>query len=308
MAIDNAFPTAATALTTMAQWEALYVGGLGGASGVVAGKGGELAPSINSGARTVSIATGSALVRGFYTNNPAATATAVPTASAGDRVDRLVLRLDRTAVTAPNWIKLVIIQGTSGSTTPPAVQASDTGSWDLQICRWTTKADGTLTGLVDERVELGGSFVVFKSTLRPSASPPRLGLESDTQRLLYADGSAWNPIVYDSGWVTVTPTGHWGVGGFTPQVRRRDQTCYLRGSMARTVDILHAGDVNSPMGTLSADFYPLGTHNWGSLTSTPSAGPVRLQVGTAGQLALVDLGTDIPKDRVVYLDTTWLKG
>jgi len=219
MTFDEAMPTPdGNTIATMSDWESYWVGGLGGAAGVVAGRGGELSPSINSGARTVSAASGGALVRGFYVNNPATTTMAVPTQSAGDRVDRLALRLDRTASVAADWLKPIILQGTSGSATPPALAATDNASWDLPIARWTTKADTTLTGLVDERLALGGSFMVFKSANRPSASPPRLGYETDTGRLLLANGSAWAAVIDDTGWVNVPVVGNWAAGGFTPKI------------------------------------------------------------------------------------------
>jgi hypothetical protein len=304
MAWDDAYPTAASTLSTMAQWEAFWVGGLGGAAGVIAGNGAELSPSINSGARTVSVGTGAALVRGFYSNNPATYTASVPAQSAADRVDRLALRLDRTAVTAPTWVQPTIIQGTSGSATPPTLQTSTTGSWDLPLCRWTTKADGTLTGLVDERVSLGGSFVLINSGSRPSASPPRLGWETDTGRLMYADGSTWSPVDYDSGWIDLTIIGHWTAGGYKPQIRRSGSVVYVRGSIQRTIDTLQSTVDNSPIAQLTTDFYPAGAHNY--TQSTSAAGLVRLQVSYQGALAVTDSNADIPVGRVIYLDTTYM--
>lgn len=303
MAFDNAYPTSSSTLSTMTQWEAFWVGGLGGAAGVIAGTGSELIPSINSSARSVSLGSGAALVRGFYSNNPSTYTATVPTQSAGDRVDRMVLRLDRTAMTAPNWIKPTIIQGTSGSSSPPAVQSGSTGSWDLLICRWTTKADGTLTGLVDERSKLGGSFVAFTSTGRPAASPPRLGWETDTSRLLLADGTSWSAVFTDSDWFDVPVTGHWQAGSYAPQVRRRDQVICLRGSVTRTVDTLQSTVVNSQIAALTSDFFPQGTHNFTTLTSAVS--PARLQISPSGVLAIVDLAADLTVGRSVYLDTTY---
>jgi hypothetical protein len=208
VAFDPPMPTPdGNTVNTMPLWEAYWVGVGGGAIGVMAGKAGELAPSINSGARTVSLATGAAFVRGFYIVNPSSTYTAsVPAASAADRVDRLVLRLDRTASVAANWLKPVIVQGTSGSATPPAIQSSDTGSYDLPLARWTTKADGTLAGLVDERQLSGGQFLGFRSNARPAASPLRQGYEFDTGKPMYSDGSQWNYYDSDTGWLPLTIT------------------------------------------------------------------------------------------------------
>lgn len=309
MAYDEPMPTPdGNTVSTMPTWEAYWVGGLGGAAGVMAGKAGELAPSINSGARTVSTATGAAFVRGFYIANPTTTYTAsVPAASVADRVDRLVLRLDRTASVAADWLKPIIIQGTSGSATPPAIQSTDAGSWDLTIARWTTKADGTLTGLVDERCMSGGQFLTFMSTARPPASPPRQGLERDTKKPVYSDGSAWNYYESDTGYSNLLISGYWQVGGFQPQIRLRNGWVYLRGSIVRTTNTLPSTDTNSPIGTISTPYLPAGTHNWGQLTS--AMGHVRLQVDYAtGALAIVDLSSDITVGRAVYLDTAWIAG
>lgn len=307
MAFDEAMPTPdGNQVDTMTSWEAYWVGGLGGAAGVIAGKGGELAPSINSGARTVSAASGAALVRGFYVGNPSTYTASVPAHSVADRVDRLVLRLDRTAVTAADWLKPIIVQGTSGSASPPALLATDAGSWDLPVARWTTKADNSLTGFVDERQSLGGSFMVFRSTQRPAVSPPRLGYETDTGRLLFANGSSWAAVVDDSGWVNVTPIGNWAVGGYLPQVRRVGSVVFLRGSMVRTTNTLQSTDTNSPLANIDTQFRPAGTHNYSTVTSTVS--PIRIQMTNAGSLAIVDLAADAPVGRAIYLDTTWLVG
>jgi hypothetical protein len=307
VAFDEPMPTPdGNTVATMTDWEAYWVGGLGGASGVMAGTLGELAPSINSGARTVSTATGSAFVRGFYISNPSATYTvSVPAQSAADRVDRLVLRLDRTASTAANWLKPVIVQGSSGSLTPPAIQTSTTGSWDLPVARWTTKADGTLASLVDERYLSGGQFLVFRSTARPAASPPRQGLEADTGKPVFSDGSAWRYYESDTGYSNLTISGNWAAGSFTPQIRLRNGWVYLRGSINRTVNTLQSTDTNSPIGTIPSGYRPAGSHNWASVTS--AMGHVRLQVDfSTGALAIVDLSADITVGRVVYLDTAWI--
>jgi hypothetical protein len=307
MAFDESMPTPdGNQVATMTDWEAYWVGGLGGAAGVIAGKGGELAASINSGARTVSAASGAAMVRGFYVNNPSTYTASVPAHSVADRVDRLVLRLDRTASVAADWLKPVILQGTSGSASPPALAATDAGSWDLPVARWTTKADGSLTGFADERQSLGGSFMVFKSTQRPAASPPRLGYETDTGRLLFANGSAWSAVTDDTGFITVKPIGNWTVGGYQPQIRRVGSVVYLRGSMARTTNTLQSTDTNSPLATIDTQFRPVGTHNYSTVTSTAS--PVRIQMNLDGSLALVDLVADIPVGRAIYIDTMWMVG
>ena len=302
MALDNAYPTAATALTTMTQWEAFFVG-MGVGTGIVAGLNGELAPSINSGARTVSIGTGAAVERGFYVNNAATTTLNVPAQSAGNRVDRLVLRLDRTAVTAAAWVTAVIIQGTSGSTTPPAVQATTNASWDLTVCRWTTNSNGTLSGLVDERYFLGGGYTEFSSTARPSASPPRIGRERDTGRLLVANGSTWTAVLPDSGVVNVAAVAHWDEGAFVPRVRKIGSICYLKGDVVRKDSKLAASDDDSGCLQLPAGYYPSESHNWVGFSGGTAC---RMKLDTDGLVHVMEHPSDINVGSAVYLDTVYM--
>lgn len=300
MAFDEPMPTPdGNTVGTMPLWEGYWVAGLGGASYVQAGKAGELAPSINSGARTVSVATGVAFVRGFYVANPTSTYTAsVPAASAADRVDRLVLRLDRTASVAANWLKPVIVQGTSGSLTPPALQSSETASWDLPIARWTTKADGTLTNLVDERYLAGGAFLVFKSTARPSASPPRQGLELDTGKPMYADGSQWRYYDADTGWVDLTLGNTAWKEQQACQARIRNGVVFLRFAVQRQTNTFTKSDPDgSVLLTLAAQFRP-ATNQYDTCSFSGGIGTARVDLNAStGVLSLQHNTADVASGR-----------
>lgn len=210
---DEAYPLpGVTTMSTLAEWEAFFTPL--GLDGVIRGTGNELVGSLNSGARTAVVGTGAANIRGFHKPVTSATSTAIPAASAQNRVDRLVLRLDRTASAAANFIKPAVITGTSGSTTPPALQATTSGLWDLPICRWTSASNGALSGLTDERYWADGSF---NSTSRPPAAPARFGIELDTgPRTMWANGTTWSPITLaDTGelGLTVGYTSAWSTNG-----------------------------------------------------------------------------------------------
>lgn len=253
MAYNEPMPTPGpdgNTVSAMSDWEAYFVTGLGGASYVMPGRGGELVPSINSAARTVSTATGAAFVRGFLVTNTAGIWTAtVPTQSAADRVDRLVLRLDRSASTKANWLKPVILPGSSGSASPPALQASDTGLYDLPVARWTTKANGTLTGLVDERYRSAGGPLDFNSFARPPASPPRMGLERDTGIWRYSNGSAWLSFDSDTGWTEMTLNNtSWKNNGTEKQLARiRNGVVYLRVNITRQTSTFTKSDADGSL-------------------------------------------------------------
>lgn len=207
MALDLPYPTPDTLLSTMAQWEGFYIG-MGGASGITPGIGSEFAPSLDSAGRNAVIGSGAALLRGFRVSGSSSTGTAIPAASSQNRIDRLVLRLNRAATTAADWIKPVVIPGSpSASPQPPAVSQSATGLWDLTIARWTSASTGALSGLVDERYLMAGSPLSFSSKARPSASPRRLGIESDTGLPAWSDGSIWrNDFFTDTGDLTLPVT------------------------------------------------------------------------------------------------------
>jgi len=78
--------------------------------------------------------------------------TPIPVASAQNRIDRLVLRLNRGASTSPTVVQPVVITGTpSGSPIEPPLVQTPTGLYDIPVCSWTSTSAGALTGLVDER-------------------------------------------------------------------------------------------------------------------------------------------------------------
>lgn len=311
MALDDAFPsgtTPPTQLTTATQWESFFVAGLGGATGVAQGVGGTFAGSLNSGTRSAVLATGAAMVRGFYVNGGSASSTAIPAASGQNRIDRLVLRLDRTASAAGNWILPVVIEGTAGASPQvPALATSPTGSYDTPICHWTSGSDGSLGTLVDDRVFLGGQLLAFESTSRPAASVIGLGIETDTGRILRADGSAWSVAIDDSGWVNVPLLGHWGVGGFTPQVRRVNGVCYFRGSVVRTTDVLPVTNTDNNLAAMPTGYVPAGTHNYVAMSSATALIRIQIQPGS-GAVAIVDQSASVGIGSAVYLDTVYMVG
>jgi len=311
VALDNAFPsgtTPPTQLSTATQWEAYFVAGMGGATGVAQGVGSGFAGSLNSGTRSAVVSSGAAVVRGFYVHGGSSVSTAIPAASGQNRIDRLVLRLDRTASAAGNWILPFVIEGTPGSNPQlPALAVSPTGSWDTPICHWTSGSNGSLSALVDDRVFMGQQTLAFPSTSRPPASMIGLGIETDTGRILQSDGTAWSVVIDDTGWVTVPLLGHWAVGGFTPQVRRINNVCYFRGSVVRTTDVLPASNTDNNVAAMPAGFIPAGTHNWSAMTSATAYLRLQLQQGS-GAVAVVDQSATVGIGSAVYLDTAYMVG
>lgn len=304
VAIDDAYPTSASTLSTMAQWEGFFTGF--SADGVIPGVLNEMVPSLNAGARTAVLGTGAAQIRGFHVDNPSSTATSIPTADAQNRIDRLVLRLDRTAAAAADWITPVVIEGTPSATPQiPALAQTSDGDFDVPIARWTSASNGSLSGLVDERVFAAASPVEFRSDARPSATLRRIGIERDTNKVLFADGTMADRV------------GRHRLGRPDPEraqrqrltnnivsrVRRRNGHVHLRISIRRwsTNGLGTADEDGSVPFVLSSGFRPsvqevgFGFH---------SRSPIALRVESDGSVRIFALTADVPVNRTVLAAPT----
>jgi hypothetical protein len=190
MATYDARPSVYTQIASTADWEKFHT-----AAGIWDGIDGNssMVPSFNG--RNIEITPGTVIIKGQIWWCDAVVDTAIPAASTQDRVDVLVLRLNRTANSSAGVVAPVIIQGSPGANpvAPPIVQTS-TGIWDIPVCQWITRAAGTLTNLSDKRQFSGHTVVAMNSGARPSPPHPRLGLEYDTGYLLRWDGSTWRNI------------------------------------------------------------------------------------------------------------------
>lgn len=305
---DEGFPLpGVTQITDVGGWEGFFSATQ--ESGVIFG----LEPSLNSGARTVSVAIGSAFIRGFYKPNSGTLATGVPGASAQNRVDRLVCRLNRSATLAADFIKFVILQGTSGSTTPPALTQvlTTTGIWEQPICRWTSASNGTLSGLVDERHSPWGWFTSGARTagLVPPY-PARVAVELDTGRVWRGDNAAWHLLTEDTGWVSLPLNGPnasaWSLNTIC-RTRRVNGVVQVRIAVKRwDSSPLPISDTDGSVPIiLPTGFAPTVTE-YGS--GIQGRSPVMVQAEPGGNLRIIPMTQDIPAGRTVVGGVTFLAG
>lgn len=151
MVIYDARPSSFTQLVTTSDWEALH-SAIGGFSSIDFSAGSAFASSFDVPGRNIVIADGNIVIKGQLWRCDAPVSTAIPGASAQNRIDRLVLRLNRGASTSATVIQPVVITGTpSGSPVEPPLVQTPTGIWDYPICSWTATSAGALSGLTDER-------------------------------------------------------------------------------------------------------------------------------------------------------------
>lgn len=136
----------------------LYNGNMGVVDTGFSGYTGGLQVSAGSG--VVTVETGFAIVNGrMYKNDAQLTLT--PDNTASQRADRVVLRSDFAAQT----IRAVILKGTDGSLTPPAVNQDDT-RWEISLATFTLTAGptiGTVTrDAIAVRTPLGPGYQISK--------------------------------------------------------------------------------------------------------------------------------------------------
>jgi hypothetical protein len=218
MAVKDARPSGFTQLATTLEWEQL-VGSYGLFDGVNDVPGGTaLQGSFDVPGRNIQMNPGMAVIKGEMWSCDSIQATAIPAASGLNRIDRLVLRLNRAAATSPTVIAPALIQGTPSSTpVEPSLNQTTSGFWDIPICSWTSASSGTLSGLKDERQFAGGSVLLGTAALMPTPAEPCLCLQTDTQSIMAWNGSAWVAASASGGgtsWANMgSMSASWTVGG-----------------------------------------------------------------------------------------------
>jgi hypothetical protein len=261
MTVTNGRPSPFLQLTSDADWESI-IQAIGAGDGVVMNPTTSLAPSLDSAGRNAVMAAGQCLVKGKLWSCDASVSTAIPAASASDRIDRLTLRLSRTASTAATFLQPNIITGTpSGSPVIPSLTQTTTGIWDLPIAHWRSTAAGALTGLVDERFDPGAAMQSGLAANMPLWHVrPRLYFQTDTGVLMAWNGSAWNPVGNQpAAWSNMPGMANsWGIGGHAQyrltvngdlQVSFKDLTV---GSASDGTNIWNAGALPSGFQVLNS--------------------------------------------------------
>ena len=129
------FDAGAGATVLETQWQKMARRWL--STGVLEGYLNQLAVTADGSALSVSVATGGAWVEGFYFDSDTAKALTIATANATNpRIDRVVVRLDRTA----NTITTAVLTGTAAaSPVPPTLTQTDT-LYELLLANVTVPA------------------------------------------------------------------------------------------------------------------------------------------------------------------------
>jgi hypothetical protein len=174
---------------------------------------GSFTPSLDTGGRNAVISAGQGVIKGQLWRADASVSTPIPAASAQNRLDRLVLQLNRTASSSPTVVAPVVVTGTpSGSPVLPSLTQNPTGIYQIPISYWTSASSGSLTALVDQRQYAGRTVISMTSTYHPTPANPCLGIEIDTGYVFSWNGTTWSPF----GAVTIQIPSDVAISSTTP--------------------------------------------------------------------------------------------
>ncbi|WP_432006297.1 tail fiber domain-containing protein [Streptomyces parvus] len=221
----------------------------------------------DSSGMQVKVSPGFGVVRGHGVQSTATETLTIAAASAAQRYDRVVLRLDPTA----NSITLAVVQGTSGGGVPALTQ-TDTGVFEFPLATVTipvgasTISAGNVSG---ERRFLGNTVGGWTTATRPeNPRTGRLGLNTSTNRWEFWTGTAWSDLAPTINWGTVE-----GRPSTFPPAAHSHAWADITAKPTQFQPVPHVHHWND-IGMKPSVFPPANhSHPWGAITQKPSTFP-----------------------------------
>jgi hypothetical protein len=189
----------------------------------------------------------------------------VPIAAApAARVDLVVLRLNRAT-----WkVTAEVRQGVAGGAAPAPLQQADvtgagTGVWELPIARVSIAANATtITAANVVPVAWYLSPVPLSATeaTMPPAKPGQLVTQTDTGRLLMAQGAGWHIVGENGPFTKLANSGGWDSAKSNIYARRRNGTVWFQSltyKISPSGDLAANTDVN--VCVLPEEFRPIAS-------------------------------------------------
>lgn len=147
-----------------------------------------------AGGMSVEVAIGTATISGFgYETDAAVTVSAIPTEATDDRVDWIVVKLDRAGPTTV----VARVAGTPGAGAP-SLTSPPSGMTYLPLAKVTSRGGATsilASDVVDGRWYVGARIQAVRSGYLPAVTAGRMLYQTDTGRVLLGTASAWVEIV-----------------------------------------------------------------------------------------------------------------
>jgi hypothetical protein len=237
-------------------------------SGVIGAWGnGALRVSADASGMTVTVAPGSAIVRGHMVTSTETTALTIPAARAQTRTDRVILRLDPAA----NTIAPAVTTNATAASAPELVQ-TPTGIFEIPLALVTVAANVVTiaaSAVTDDRPFVGNRVRVWSNATRPAA--PRvsqLGFNTEAEAWEFWDGAAWSSLVPRISWDNLD-----GIpAGFEPAPHSHSWS-QVTGKPTAFPAAAHTHSWSSVADRPSTFPPSTHTHSWSQITGEPSTFP-----------------------------------
>ncbi|MFD3714258.1 hypothetical protein [Streptomyces sp. NPDC058677] len=193
--------------------------------------------SVNLRANVYASVRGHAWTSGTSTVNLPVTANS----SGQTRVDRVVLRLDRS-----DWtVRAAVKAGAPGGGAPALTQSTgDTGTFEVPLANVTLVSGANSVTVARNELYVGVRIRPSTSSTRnPNPAPGEMCFETNTGRVRVWTGDSWAGLFDDSGQIVInSPLSAWTIG--TDSVlQKRNGNVHLRlGSFTRAAGTLAGGD------------------------------------------------------------------
>lgn len=177
----------------------------------------------------------------WYSGSSDVTLSIDSNSSGSTRIDRVVLRLDRST-----WnVTAAVKKGTPGSGVPALTQTTgDTGTYEIPLAEVNLLSGASSVTVARKELYTGTRIRPCTSTTRnPLPLPGEINMEMDTGRAVQWTGSSWRILSEDSGEVNVnSPLSAWS-NEVDCILQKRNGSVHLRlGSFKRTAGTLAADD------------------------------------------------------------------
>ncbi|MET9729680.1 hypothetical protein ABZZ79_03135 [Streptomyces sp. NPDC006458] len=189
-----------------------------------------------------------ASVRGHHwTSGPTSSTLPVGTNVSGQtRIDRVVLRLDRSTWT----VRAVISPGTPGSGPPALTQdTGDTGLYEIPLAEVTVLSGAAAVSVTRTELYVGSRVRPCTSTTRnPVPAQGEICYEIDTGRLRLWTGSTWTLVHRPQTSTSIdSPVSSWTNSGASVAERRGDSVTLRLGNFERNSSLAAASDSRLPV-------------------------------------------------------------
>lgn len=226
-------------------------------------------------------------------------------ASGSTRVDRVVLRLDRSTWTVAATVR----EGTAGAGAPALVQDDGdytSGVYEIPLATVTVPNGAASVTVTRAEQYVGTRTRPCTSTTHPlNPAPGEQAFETDTGTLRLWTGSAWVILYEDSGEITLgAGESSWAsISGAASVARQVNGIVHIRLARKRLTSLPVTDVDGSKVATVSAALAPPRLESYSCQLSGGHA--ARIEVRTTGDIYVLSVSETVPAGNILYASLSY---